>query len=250
MKRKYFALLLVVLLALALTSAAFAQAGIGNPKGIIESLDEACTTLTIQGEEEGDELFTVTLPEGFDCSGLEVGMYVVIKGAWVEDEFQVEWVKEADPEDDGEGDGNAWGAGGVYCAGGKEYPHPVAQKIADKYEITPEWVMERACAGYGFGEIMLALQTQLSLQTQAQNGEGGPDADELLDERKNGKGWGQIWKENELVKNDKAADPPPGWLNKEAKETGPKDEKGPDKGPDHPSNKEKPEKPEKKEKDK
>jgi hypothetical protein len=40
------------------------------------------------------------------------------------------------------------------------------------------------------------------------------DADVLLAERASGKGWGQIWKEEGWIGNEKEAESPPGWLNK------------------------------------
>ena len=217
MRKILSVLTLVVILMMTISSVAGAKTGVGNPKGeIIEitSAEDGTVTITLKLEDESELL--VTMPEDFDLenSGLEVGMLVVAKGEWTEDGFIAVWVREAgdDPDDpdDPSGTGNAWGQGGVYCAGGKENIHPVAQKIADKYEVDPEWVMEQACNGFGFGGVMLALQTAKANQ--------GGDPDAYLAQRKEGKGWGQIWKENGLVKNDKADNPPPGQLKKPDKD--------------------------------
>lgn len=78
--------------------------------------------------------------------------------------------------------------------------HPVAAKIAEKYGVTYEQVMAWRCEGhFGFGQIVLALETS-SLT--------GKSADELLNQHGEGHGWGQIWKENGLTKNDKDGGPP------------------------------------------
>lgn len=258
MKKKHIVLILVVMLTLSMTTAAFAKQSGETMRGeVIEITDDDgdgyCETLIIDTDgDDGEDTETITLPEDFDCTSVAVGDYVVVAGEWIiNSDGEVIFVAdeiEINPEEDEdeEGEGNGWGKGGVYCAGGKEKTHPVALKIAEKYDvedITSEWVMEQVCDGFGFGEVMLAIQTQLAFQKQneGEGGEGkentlGEDAEEWLNRRKAGQGWGQIWKENGIVKNDKTDNPPPGWLNKPEKEKGPKEGKGPDKGPDHPSN--------------
>ena len=66
--------------------------------------------------------------------------------------------------------------------------------------------MSYICEGQGFGGVMLALQTQQA------GSEGSESAGDFLNKRKEGKGWGQIWKDSGLVGNDKADTPPPGLL--------------------------------------
>jgi hypothetical protein len=205
-KAVFIPVLLVGLL-LAITPVAFARTGRGNPKGVIVDINDEEGTITIQVDE--DETLTIILPDGFDYKTIDMGMFVVAKGTWMEDHFEAIWVKEGDPEEaelsDGEGEGHAWGRGGVYCAGGKTKQHPMAIKIAKLYGVESEWVMREFCKGQGFGTIMLALQTVAVT---------GEDADDLLSTHKNGKGWGVIWKDAGLVKNDKGCNPPPGWLKK------------------------------------
>jgi hypothetical protein len=281
MKKKYIMLILVVLLTMAMTTTAFAKTGKGNPEGTVIEVEmdgEVCVSITIETEEDGT--LKIYVPEGFDCSTL-IGTVVVAKGEWtteIVDDVEIvvfiaEWVKEADLDDD-DGEGEGWGAGGVYCAEGssKYYQHPLAQKIVDKYSadypaVTTEWVMEKKCDGFGFGQIMLAIQTELAYQKKGEPGAcvdvitdppdpGDPSADppgddpvdedlcagQWLNKRKGGQGWGQIWKENGLVKNEKADKVPYGQFKKaEKQQKGPKEDKnsngkGPEKGPDHPKN--------------
>jgi len=271
MKKKHWILILVVILMLGLSTVAFAKSDTDNLKGTVVSVtppagSDTFGTLVLRFED-GEEI-TITLPGDFDYAAIQPDMVVVVKGQWQDGIFYAEWVQEADLDDDGDdgddgdGEGNAWGPGGVYCAGGKDRPHPVAQKISDKYDVSIEWVMEQKCTGFGFGQVMLALQTSLSVQNGEEPEEepeeepGEPcegsetcpengletQAKGLLDMRKEGKGWGQIWKETGLSKHGDADVSPSGWLKKPEKVKEPKEGKGPNKGPDHPSNKNKPEK--------
>ena len=242
MKKILKILLVTLTLSLVVTSTAFAKPGKGNPTGEVISIDEAGGTITILTTD--NEELTITVPADFDFSTVSIGMTVKAKGTWTDDGFIAQWVKEKEADDiedeateepGGESEteeseeGNAWGEGGIYCAGGKEKDHPMAAKIAEKYGVSVEWVMSYACDGFGFGGVMLALQTQEA---------GGDSAEDALNKRKEGKGWGQIWKENGLVGNDKADSPPPGQLKKPDKDVGPPEGKGPDKdkGPNPNSN--------------
>ena len=241
-KKSIFVLSLVAVLVLAITTAAFAKQVNYYLEGEIISVGSEGRTIII---DIGDgEVVTVTLPDGFN-DVLVVDDIVRLKGTWVDGDFQAILVEvvDLDGEDDGEDDDR--GRGGVYCDGGKEYHHPVALKIAGMYgweeteatpsengdtpvaeEITPEWVMEQFCAGFGFGEIMHALILA----------EGdGFYAREILSMRVD-MGWGQIWKELGLTKNDKESNPPPGWLKKPDKLNNPPPgwEKKPDKEKNQP----------------
>ena len=75
-----------------------------------------------------------------------------------------------------------------YCVGVQ--PHPVALKLAETYEVDDEQIMIWFCEGYGFGEIMHALQTS----------DGGADAAyALLGEKSELGGWGQVWQNLGLI---------------------------------------------------
>ena len=77
-----------------------------------------------------------------------------------------------------------------YCAG--VGTHPVAQKLAETYDVPYEDIMDWFCEGrYGLGEIMHALQT------------ADPDGDTtpyyLLTRKTDLGGWGQVWQELGLI---------------------------------------------------
>ena len=226
---KKLTLIAVLIFALLLTSAVMAKPGVGNPTGTVTDIDDFAGTITIENED--GELF-IYLPEDFDFDSIELDMIVTAKGEWINDlEFEAEWVKDSadideedpeveDPEVEGEepaGEGNAWGEGGIYCAeGGKEEPHPMAVRIAEKYGMSEELVMEYVCQGMGFGDIMLAIKM------------GGGDAAGLLTRKIDGEGWGQIWKDMNLIGKDKIDSAPPGLLKKDEKPgNGPPEGKGP-----------------------
>ena len=261
MKKILQILTLALVLSLVVSTAVFAKEGVGNPKGEVKGWTDSETdgySVTIITED--GELFVINVSEDFDFSFLEFGMVVVAKGEWTDEGFFAEWVKEADEEEETEepvveeteeleveeteepedGEGEEDGEGGAWCNGHKEgETHPVAEKIVEKYEdlgYDAEWVMEQKCGGFGFGNVMLALQTE---KLEKENGEegNGRTADDLLEEKKGGKGWGQIWKDTGLVETEDADSPPPGKLKKPDKQNGPPEDKGP--------NKEKPNKPEK-----
>lgn len=286
MKKIHVLLILVVLLTLGMTTAAFAKRSSDTIEGMVKEFtyneeSGVCETLIIINEYGNEE--TISLPVDFDCEPIAIlledpeydnPIFVVIYGNWVINEdnvavFQVDEIKVVDEseggegEGEGEGEGDGWGKGGVYCSEDSGRDHPIAVKISDKYPgISLSWVKEKVCEdGFGFGEVMLAIQTVLANPPRVVNGneesvdpedgevcnpeEGdceednslGLAADEWLNLRKAGKGWGQIWKENNLVKKDKSDAPGLGRLNKTEKDKGPKEGKGPNKGEDHPSNK-------------
>jgi hypothetical protein len=75
--------------------------------------------------------------------------------------------------------------------------HPVAAKLADSYGLDYEQVMAWFCEhSFGLGEIKLALET-----TEVLSGTEWADlsATDLLSERLESKGWGQIWQEYGLI---------------------------------------------------
>ena len=66
--------------------------------------------------------------------------------------------------------------------------------------------METFCDGYSMGAIMLALKTSKM--------EGAYPAGKLLEDRVQGTGWGQIWKDLDLIGSEKDGHSPPGLLNR------------------------------------
>jgi hypothetical protein len=93
------------------------------------------------------------------------------------------------------------------------FPHPVGAGIAARYEVEYSLVMTWFCDGYGFGQIMLALETSKVLSSETYEGEFRTP-EELLAMRTDQLGWGQIWKELGFTGRPKGDDwtgGPPPW---------------------------------------
>jgi hypothetical protein len=215
MKKTLIFITLILILSMLVVGPVAAQKGKINIKGEVTTVGAG--TLTIQTHK--GETFVVTVPDGFDLNSIQVGDSVLVKaiagegGAW-----QAQSVKLVGKGSDGNaGDGNelenegqAEGSkdNGAFCVDGKqEKPHPLAVKIADRYGVTEQWVMDYFCEGYGMGAIMLALKT-----SEMDGVTVDPDA--LLAKRANGQGWGLIWQEIGLIGSEKNGHSPPGLLKK------------------------------------
>ena len=95
--------------------------------------------------------------------------------------------EQEDSDEDGIGDACDTNSESYQCVG--VVIHPVGSAIASEYGIDYETVMGWHCAGFGFGEIMLAL-----------NLAAGNDAvtpEDLFNMRADGMGWGQLKQEYE-----------------------------------------------------
>jgi hypothetical protein len=209
MKRTLVILMVVLMLALLAVGPVSAQKGKVNINGEVTAVD--ANTLTILSKK--GETFIVTVPEGFDTSSIQVGDSVLVKAVAGEDDSWVaQSIKQIGPgndDDDADDDPEEGGKyNSAFCADGKqEKPHPFATKMASRYGVDEEWVMEYFCAGHGMGVIMLALKTSEIDGIDI-------DPDTLLAERENGRGWGQIWQEYGLIGKEKNAHSPPGWLKR------------------------------------
>jgi len=64
--------------------------------------------------------------------------------------------------------------------------HPIAQRIADNFEVSYEQVTAWYCEGNEFEDILLALET---------NELSGTPVEMILDMRANDMSWEQIWKD-------------------------------------------------------
>ena len=227
MKRILVATVLVLVISLLAVGPVAAQKGKLNIKGEVKAV--TASTLTILSNK--GETFTVTVLEGFDTSTIHEGDSVLVKavaadgGGWLaqsiklvgnnngnddkndadENEDEDENGNEIEPDnDDAEGSKD----NGAYCADGKqEKPHPLAARLAERYGVTEDWVMDHFCDGYGMGAIMLALKT-----SQIEGVDTDPDT--LLSGRANGVGWGNLWKDLRLIGNEKDGHSPPGLLKK------------------------------------
>lgn len=212
MKKIIFAFL-VLIISLSLATPTLAKPGNKVVKGEVASIngDGTFSVTTNKGET-----VLVKPPAGFDLSTLKVGDVVLVKGLLQSDGTLIaESIKllgngvdddanenEDEDEDKPEGEKNT----SAYCGGVKQgETHPVAGKLAEKYGVTADWVMGYFCDGYGMGAIMLALKTSRM---------NGSDPSALLAERAEGKGWGEIWKEMNLIGSEKNVKTPPGLLKK------------------------------------
>jgi hypothetical protein len=117
------------------------------------------------------------------------------------------------------GDGDGGKAASAYCSGEKDKEHPFAAGIAETYDADLEEVMGYFCQGFGFGQIMLALQTGKMENVDA-------SVADMLAARESGQGWGQIWKDMDLIGNKDHGKSPPGQLKKPDKGKGPPEGKG------------------------
>ena len=215
MKKVYIISLIVILAALVVVLPALANPGRGAIKGEVIAVDPGAGTVTLEGKKA--DFFVVNLPEDFDPEAIEVGDWLLVKGAAGEGgTIDAEWVK---PIGKGRGKGNEDKAegkkdNGAFCDPEKQDRfHPLAEKIGERFVVGEEWVMDYFCDGYGMGAIMLALKT-----SQME----GSDAGELLELRADGQGWGQIWKDKGLIGSEKEGFSPPGQL-KRPDHAGPKD---------------------------
>lgn len=109
-------------------------------------------------------------------NSFELGISLLLKGEEPEDE----------DEDDEMGEGPSEG---FYCIQ-SEIPHPFGNRLAERYGVDYLTLQEWFCEGFGWGQIMLALQTQMIT---------GDDPGTLLDQRDSGMGWGEIWQDLGLI---------------------------------------------------
>jgi hypothetical protein len=222
---------LVLLVTILSATVAFAQQGKANFNGEVTQVN-GDGTLTIELNDGSTVTVHPAAGETFDSS--LVGTMVHVKGTYNTDgSVQADWVKAVESDDDDDGDGKGVGKGqdknkgegegskntSAYCSGDKEGDHPFAASIADTYGVDVSEVTGFFCQGYGFGQIMLALQTG---QMEGATG----SVEDMLAARESGMGWGQIWKEMGLIGNADHGKSPPGLLKKTDKTTGPPEGKG------------------------
>jgi hypothetical protein len=212
-------ILILVVLSSAITPA-FAQKGKQNIKGEVISIESG--TITIESNK--GELFVIAIPDGIDVSDIQKGDSVLVKAVTAEDGSlvidSIKKVGNGSGNDDNANKGNGNGDdedkdkpegfqdNSAFCAEDKQdKPHPLVPKLAERYGVSEEWVMEKFCEGYSIGAIMLAIKT-----SQMEGATATPN--ELLTNRAAGNGWGLIWKELGLIGSEKNGHSPPGLLKK------------------------------------
>ena len=216
MKKFLIILIIMFLLTLFFPRAVFAEKKIPILKGEVTSINQAEGTISISTEE--GNIIVVHVPLNFNFNNISVGSQVHAKVQQSQNGLMVaDWIKEVNKGDDDlendeeeeieekEKEGLEGKFNSSYCSGEKEKEHPFAAAIAETYGTSVSDVMGFFCNGYGFGEIILALQTHQV------NGEG---ITSMLDLRKSGHGWGQIWQEMGMIGNPDKAKSPPGQLKK------------------------------------
>lgn len=206
MKRVWKAgiLFMIAALVVLLPASIVFGAGKGTLKGTVTDTDEAGGKFTL-ATKYGE--VTILAPDEFDFSMLDEEATFLVKGQWLnETEFQAEWVKPIGP---GEKENGKAAGQNAFCTEAKDSNHPLAAKIYAKFgesaEVDQDTIMAWFCEGHSFGQIMLAFTTHML----------DPDLDpyEVLMARKDGQGWGKIWKENGLI-GDERQGMPPGWVHK------------------------------------
>ena len=218
MKKSLLVILGVVTLLILSSSLAFAKTEKVNLTGEITAVDTENLTITIL--TAASEEMTIQFPPEWDFTFTQedVGTFVHVKGEYQEDgSLVVEWVKPVDEQ------------ASAYCSGENETAHPVAIVLANKFDKDVDEIMDYFCQGFGFGQIFLALQTEMITGGEVLYGD-------LLASRAEGQGWGEIWKD--LGYHGKPKDPdktPPGQdkdKDKDKDKTPPGQEKDKDKDKD------------------
>lgn len=162
--------------------------------GTVVSIDEEAGSFTV--EVESGETYVVFPPEGFDFTTLAEGDTVSVQGT-VNEDGSVSAL-EVMPEEEDEGEEEEDLNNGYYCTQ-SEVPHPFGARLAESFEVEYAMIQGWFCDGFGWGQVMLALQT----------GEiTGEDPESLLELRRGGSGWGQIWHELNLIGRPDHAGPP------------------------------------------
>ena len=202
---------LVLMITMLVAAPASAQKDKVNIKGEVTSIGaDSLTILSNKGDT-----FTVTVPAGFDMDSVEIGSSVLVKGKTAQDDsIQADFIKVlGKPNGNGKSDDDSEKPEGfkdnsAFCAEDKqEKSHPLAALMAERYDVSEDWVMEKICEGYSIGAIMLAVKT-------SQLPDIDIDPEDLLAKRTDGNGWGLIWKDLGLIGSEKNGNSPPGLLNK------------------------------------
>jgi hypothetical protein len=216
MKKTIVIILILGLLSLAMIGTAFAQGRMSVVKGQVTVV--AADTVTVQSVK-GDTVI-VTLPSGFDATTVDVDDTVMAKGTMEGNTLKADTVRVLSKNGHGKPE-NPGKASSAFCSEDKQgLNHPLADKLAEKYGVTKEWVMKNYCNGNSMGAIMLALKTVILKATSEPAGSVpmGTDlenaADEILLLRTGGEGWGKIWQEKKLIGSEQEVKTPPGKLNK------------------------------------
>ncbi len=202
MKKFLFSTVAFVLLTfiLAFPAPVQAQSEGTTLSGIVLAIGAENGVLLLQ--TDAGQNVVVYAPPDFDWTTVTVGSTVTVSGTWNADgSFAAEAIQVAAPTEEtppepsetptgepspepSEEPSETPAAGGFYCQEGAP-PHPFGARIAERYGVDYQQVQQYFCQGFGWGEIVLALQTARVTE--------GVDPNALLEARHNGQGWGEIW---------------------------------------------------------
>lgn len=149
-------------------------------------------------QTEAGQNVVVYAPQGFDLTTITVGVAVTVSGTWNADgSFAASAIQIAAPTEEppatptpepGETPTEepvATPVGqGFYCQEDAP-PHPFGARLAERYGVDYQQVKQYFCEGFGWGEIVLAMHTARVME--------GVDPNAMLEARRNGQGWGEIW---------------------------------------------------------
>jgi hypothetical protein len=217
-------------------AAAFEPGDEAEITGTVISIDEEAGSFEVETEE--GEIYIVFPDEEFDFSSIQEGDTVEVEGTVNEDgsiSATSVIVQEQDDEgeaDEGDTEEQEGPSEGYFCTQSEDQ-HPFGARLAERYGMDYETLQAWFCDGFGWGQILLALQTGLIT---------GDDPGELLEARNSGLGWGEIWQGLNLIGRPEDAGPPddvngngrPDWA-------GPPSDKGRPENPGKPEGKGRPE---------
>jgi hypothetical protein len=183
--------------------------------------------LSFQMETEQGVLYTVIPKENFNFSRLQVGTIVEVDGVLNEDgTVAAKKIHLERPEDDQQPPDVQGDLSDSYYCRQSEVQHPFGARLVERYGVDYATLQAWFCDGYGWGQIMLALQTSQTV---------GSNPGTLLEARREGRGWGLIWQELNLIGRPEDGGPP-NDLDGDGKpdHAGPKDDRNPPGRPDSP----------------
>ncbi len=183
--------------------------------------------LSFQVEDDGGVLYTVFPKEHFNFSRLQLGSIVVVDGVLNEDgTVAAVKIHIEHPEDDQEPPDEGGDLSDSYYCRQSEVQHPFGARLVERYGLDYATLQAWFCDGYGWGQIMLALQTGELV---------GSDPGTLLEARRDGRGWGLIWQELKLIGRPEDGGPP-NDLDGDGKpdHAGPKEDRNPPGRPESP----------------
>ncbi len=198
--RKTFSLSVLALLVTFLfafpVAPAYAQSEATELSGVVTAIGAEHGVFLLQ--TEAGQNIVVYAPPGFDLTTLTVGVTVTVSGTWNADgSFAASAIQNAAPTEEPSATPTPEPAEtptdepietptgrGFYCQEGAP-PHPFGARIAERYGVDYQQVKQYFCEGFGWGQIVLAMHTARMME--------GVDPNALLEARRNGQGWGEIW---------------------------------------------------------